>query len=213
MTNRPSTEDLIRSLAASPPPRPLMTRSLALPMLASLGLTFGLFMVLVGPRTDLFRALAAPTVAAKTILPLSLSRLALALALQSTRPARALRLSTLALPVAVALALFGARLIQTPPGLVVPEVVGHSAMACLLSISALSLPATVAGLVCFRRGASARPALTGALIGVASAAGAAAGYALHCTEDSPLFFTTWYGIAILAAAIGGGVAGRRLLRW
>lgn len=213
MTNRPSTDDLIRSLAASPPPPPVSAQRLALPMLASLGLTLGLFMVLIGPRADLFRALAAPDVAAKTLLPLALASLALALAVQSARPAGVPRPGLLALPAAAALALFAARLIQTPPGLVVPQVMGHSAVACLLSITALSVPATVAGLVYFRNAAPPRPALTGAMIGVASAAGAAAGYALYCTEDSPLFFTTWYGTAILAAGLCGGAAGRRILRW
>lgn len=213
MTNRRSTDDLIRSLAASPPPPPLSARLLAVPMLASLGLTLGLFLMLVGPRADLLRAFAVPEVAAKTLLPLVLALSALMLALQSAHPARTPRPGLLALPVAVALALFAAQLIQTPPGHVMPQVMGHSAVTCLVAITALSIPATVAGLVFFRRGASPRPALTGALIGLSSAAGTAAGYALHCTEDSPLFFTTWYGIAILAATLSGGLAGRRFLRW
>lgn len=213
MTNRSSTDHLIDRLAASPPPPPLSVRSLALPMLMSLVLTLGLFMVLIGPRADLFRALAVPEVAAKTLLPLAVALLALALAVQSARPARVLRPGLLAVPAAVALVLFSARLMQTPSGLVVPEVVGQSALVCLLSITTLSVPAIIAGLMFFRRGASPRPALTGAMIGIASAAGAASGYALHCTEDSPLFFITWYGIAIVAAGLGGGVSGRRILRW
>lgn len=213
MTHRPSTDDLIRTLAASPPPPQLGAWGLVLPMLASVGIALGLFMVLFGPRADLVHALARPTVAAKTLLPLALALVAMTLAVRSTRPARSLRRSLLALPVAVALALFVARLIQLPSGLAVPELIGSSAAACLLSITALSLPATLVGLVLFRSGASPNPAFTGAMIGVSSAAGAAAGYALHCTEDSPLFFTTWYGAAILAAAVFGGAAGRHLLRW
>lgn len=213
MTHRPSTDDLIRSLAASPPPPQLAARGLVLPMLASLGIALGLFMAIFGPRADLIHALALPTVAAKTLLPLALALVALTLAVRSTRPARPLRRSLLALPVAAALAMFVARLIQLPFGLVMPEIIGGSAAACLLSITALSFPATVAGLVVFRSGASPRPAFTGAMIGVSAAAGAAAGYALYCTEDSPLFFTTWYGVAILAAAIAGGTAGRLFLRW
>lgn len=213
MTNRSSTDRLIDGLAASPPPPPLSARGLALPMLISLVLTLGLFMVLIGPRADLLGALAVPEVAAKTLLPLAVALLALALAVQSARPARALRPGLLAVPAAAALVLFSARLMQTPSGLVVPAVLGQSALACLLSITALSVPAIGAGLMVFRRGAPPRPGLTGAMIGIASAAGAASGYALHCTEDSPLFFVAWYGVAIVAAGLGGWVCGQRMLRW
>jgi hypothetical protein len=42
---------------------------------------------------------------------------------------------------------------------------------------------------------------------------AAALYATHCTDDSPLFVATWYSIAIGAVAVLGALLGRRLLRW
>ena len=41
----------------------------------------------------------------------------------------------------------------------------------------------------------------------------AAGYALSCTADSPLFFLTWYGAGIMFSAIAGALVGGRLLRW
>ncbi|MBD3765305.1 MAG: DUF1109 family protein, partial [Rhodobacterales bacterium] len=44
-------------------------------------------------------------------------------------------------------------------------------------------------------------------------AGVAAGYALHCTEDSPLFFVLWYGLGILVPTLAGAWLGRRLLAW
>ena len=90
---------------------------------------------------------------------------------------------------------------------------GNSAGLCLLSITLLSIPALVLGLMLFRRGASVRPALTGALIGLAVSASATTGYALHCNEDSPLFFVLWYGLAILICTGAGALAGSRLLRW
>ncbi|MFD1881195.1 NrsF family protein [Paracoccus pacificus] len=51
------------------------------------------------------------------------------------------------------------------------------------------------------------------LVGLASGTAAAAGYTLHCAEDSPLFYVTWYGIAIALAAIIGAVLEHRFLRW
>ena len=57
------------------------------------------------------------------------------------------------------------------------------------------------------------PALAGFVAGLGGAGMAAAVYALHCTEDSPLFYVTWYGLAIGGVAVVSAVAGARLLRW
>ena len=70
-----------------------------------------------------------------------------------------------------------------------------------------------AGLWALRRGASTRPARTGALLGLAVGALATVGYSLHCTEDSPMFYVTWYGLGMGISAALGALAGRRLLRW
>lgn len=213
MTNHLSTENLIRRLAASPPPTRLSAPLAAGSMLGAVGLAVGLFLLMAGPRADLLPALANPAMWAKLALPMALAIPALMLALRSARPGAALRLRVLAIPVAAALALFVARLVQTPPDQILPGILGSSAAACLVSITALSAPAIALGLMLFRRGAALRPALTGGLIGLAASAGATAGYALHCNEDSPLFFTIWYGLAILAGTTAGSIAGRRLLRW
>ena len=42
---------------------------------------------------------------------------------------------------------------------------------------------------------------------------AAAIYAWHCPDDSPLFVATWYTIAISMVTAVGFLLGRRLLRW
>lgn len=213
MTNRPSTEDLIRRLATAPPPARLSARGATGLMLGAVGIALGLFLTLAGLRADLLPALADPQVLAKLVLPLVLAPLALMLALRSARPGAGLPLGLLALPALAALGLFLTRLVQTPPGLVLPGIMGHSAAACLASITALSAPALLLGLILFRRGAALRPALTGGLVGLSASAAATAGYALHCTEDSPLFFTLWYGLAIAICTAAGAAAGRRLLRW
>lgn len=213
MSERPATDDLIRRLAASPPPPPLTLAAAAWPTLAGVALTLGLFLALAGPRADLAQVITRPEVVAKFLFPLALAAAALPAAWRSARPARSLRPALLAAPAALALGLFLLRVIQTPPDRIVPDILGHSAAACLLSITALSVPAIVAGTVAFRRGAALRPALTGALVGMAASAGAAAGYALYCTEDSPLFVTVWYGLSILICTGLGALAGRRLLQW
>jgi hypothetical protein len=49
--------------------------------------------------------------------------------------------------------------------------------------------------------------------GLAAGAIAAAIYAWHCPDDSPLFLATWYTITIAGVTVGGALLGRRLLRW
>ena len=52
-----------------------------------------------------------------------------------------------------------------------------------------------------------------AAAGLLAAAAAAALYAFHCFDDSPLFVVTWYGLAALPVIALGAAAGHRLLRW
>ena len=42
---------------------------------------------------------------------------------------------------------------------------------------------------------------------------AAAIYAAHCPDDSPLFVALWYSLGIAIVALVGGLAGRLALRW
>ena len=77
----------------------------------------------------------------------------------------------------------------------------------------MSLPFLAATLWALRRGASTRPGLSGALAGLLSGAAAATVYAVHCTEDSPLFWSFWYVLAILFATALGALLGARVLRW
>jgi hypothetical protein len=42
---------------------------------------------------------------------------------------------------------------------------------------------------------------------------AAAIYASHCSDDSPLFIATWYTIAVAAVAAIGAFAGSKMLKY
>jgi len=91
--------------------------------------------------------------------------------------------------------------------------VGKTMWTCLVAIPVLSvLP--VGGLFwALRRGATSVPALSGAVIGLAGSGAAAAVYAAHCIEDSPLFYVVWYSLAIIGVTIVSAVIGVRILRW
>lgn len=213
MSKARSTEDLIRQLAASPAPEPFRPAIVAGGMLAFLGLALGLFWLAFGLRADLVAAWAGIAVKAKTVLPLLLCLAAIWLALRLSRPEVQPLLWPLAVPVGLGLLLVMVRISQVVPANLLAETAGQTALACLGSISGLALLPLGVGVLLLRRAAPTRPALTGALLGLAAGAGAAAGYALHCTEDSPLFFMAWYGLAIGIAAGAGASLGHRFLRW
>ena len=84
---------------------------------------------------------------------------------------------------------------------------------CLTAIPLLSLPLLGAALYALRQGAPTRPGFSGAVAGLLAGGMAAAIYAVHCTDDSPLFVATWYGIAIAGVSALGAILGRRVLRW
>jgi hypothetical protein len=55
--------------------------------------------------------------------------------------------------------------------------------------------------------------LSGAAAGLGAGGLGAALYALHCSDDSPLFVAAWYSLAISIVAFAGASAGPRFLRW
>lgn len=210
---RLSTEDFIADLARAPVPKPFSASSIALWTSAATALGVALWLSLMGLRPDLGTALSAPVTLAKTGLPALLSVSALWLAIRSGYPGKGLRLSYLLLPPAMALVLIADAAAATPAPFLTQAMVGSTAMKCLSAVLGLSLLPIAAGLTFLKNGASTNPALSGALLGLAAGAGAAAGYSLACTEDSPLFYVVWYGLAIASAGAVGSLAGSRLLRW
>jgi len=71
----------------------------------------------------------------------------------------------------------------------------------------------VASLIVLRAGAVTAPGWAGLASGLAAAALAAAIYAVHCNEDSPLFVAAWYGLAVMLVGGLGAILGRLTLRW
>lgn len=213
MTTPDQTNAFIDRLAAAPAPAPLRPARVIGLALAGLAAGLAVLYATLGLRAGLMDTLSTPVVAAKTLVPLLLGLLALWATFASTRPAARIPLWPLAAPLALALGLFVARALTTAPDRLQTELLGQTAGACLLSITSLSLLPLGLGLAALRPGASTRPRLTGALAGLSVGAFAVAGYSLHCPEDSPMFYVTWYGGGIALCAALGAVAGRRLLRW
>lgn len=209
------TDDLIGLLAAdaapAPPLRPLRIGAFALAGIVGI---LALFLALAGVRPGLGTVIQQPMVAAKTLIPLALFALSLPLTLTLLRPdAAQIPLRRLALPVAVALALWLWSFATLPPETRFADVSAFSLSECLGLITALSLLPLALLLRLMRQGAPLSPSRAGALAGLATASGVAAGYSLFCTQDNPLFYVTWYGAAVAIVTLAGAALGARVLKW
>lgn len=210
------TEDLISILAAdSAPPAPLRLTRIAAVVLVVMTVAVTLFLWRFGVRDAVAEVMMRPMVAAKTLVPLALCGIALPFALAQMRPGAVAgaRLRWLAVPLGVAVGFWLWAYATLPPGVRFAEVSPFSLTECLGFISSLSLLPLGLLLLMMRRGASDAPVRAGAMAGLGVASGIAAGYSLFCVMDNPLFYVTWYGVAIAAITALGGLAGGLVLRW
>jgi len=106
-----------------------------------------------------------------------------------------------------------AEMTSLPAKFWMPTMIGTKALACLILVPLLAALPLAIMLLALRRGAPARPALAGAVAGLASAGIATTFYATHCLNDSPLFLGVWYVLATAIVAGAGALIGARLLRW
>lgn len=209
------TDDLIKALAADtmrlPDPRTTLMRGL-LPALAIalLAVWFAL-----GFRADLSSALVTPVSLARILLTGVLGLAATRLALLLARPegGQVARLWPLAAVAAAALALLLWAYVTTPTEARQMATVGKTMTTCLVAIPLLSVLPVATLLYTLRQGATTAPLRAGFVAGLAGSGFAAAIYALHCTEDSPLFYVTWYGLAIMGVTLVSTLIGARALRW
>jgi hypothetical protein len=207
------TDDLITMLAMDETPaRPFRAR-LARALALGVALSALLFLATIGIRPDLATVLGTPRVLFKIGFTLLLALSAGTVAFRIGVPGQPSRAGLLALP-ALALVLgVGAEIAALPTGAWPARLVGDHAPFCLFFIPVLSL-LPLAGLFwAYREAAPAHPGRAGAVLGLAAAGAAAALYAWHCPDDSPLFVATWYGIAVALVTGAGALLGRRLLRW
>lgn len=208
------TDDLILALAADTLPRPSLARRMA----AAFGLAAGaaalLFALGWGLRPGLAAALMSPALL-KTLVPLLLLPLTLALAYRLALPGQSARglLALVGAGALLATGLFGLALARAGNGALSQALLTPSLAVCLLSIPLLALPMLGALVWALSHGAALQPRLTGAMAGLGAGAGATAIYSLYCDQDSALFVLPAYGAALAIVVLAGALAGGRALRW
>ena len=209
------TDDMIARLSVGAVQPPLRPMRLGWAMALSMLVPVALFLLVLGTRHDLGLAWSNPVVPFKTILPLLTCALSLMVLLRLIRPgARAGAAAWVyAVPVLAALTLWVGAFALRAPQARFAEVGAFSLAECLGSILLMSVIPVIAMLRLVQKGASTAPLLSAGLVGLTAASGVTTGYSLFCTRDNPLFFVTWYGVAILTVTLISAFAGRRMLRW
>lgn len=209
------TDNLIAALAADTrteqPPQVLLWPGLVLALVAAVvALRLGL-----GFRDDLLLTFVEPLAAMRYVLTVGLGVLGVRLALVLARPeGRGLaRFWPVLLPVVAAFGLLAWAYAVTPAEGRQMALFGKTMATCLVTIPLLSVLPVAAILLALRKGATTAPALAGFAAGLGGSSLAAMAYAMHCTEDSPLFYVTWYGLAIGGVTLVSTLIGARVLRW
>ena len=210
------TEQLIRTLAAdgSHRVRPVGF-VLALTLLAAMPISLAIFMMGLGVRPDVMTAMHNPFFDLKFVVTLALTASAMVVCLHLSRPEASLEgwWWLLLIPAGILAAGIVSEMMLPQRLPIMTRLIGSNSRICMTAIPLMSLPILAAALIGLRHGATARPAIAGAIAGLASAGLAATLYASHCTDDSPLFVATWYPIATALVVALGALAGAKVLRF
>ncbi len=209
------TDDLISLLAQDAPVRTRLGPVLVAALLIGVVVSEALLLSTVGIRPDMASAIETARVLFKIFVTLTLAVTACGLVFRIGRPGAPLRLSSLALLVPLALLAAGTAIELTAiaPDAWETAMLGRNARFCLFFIPVLSLAPLAGFLWALKNGAPERPGLAGAVAGLAAGGVAAALYAWHCPDDSPLFLAAWYTTAIAAVTALGALIGSRYLKW
>lgn len=169
----------------------------------------------IGFRPDIVFAMGTSRFIIKFAVTLPLAFAATAAMLRAVQPGASfgVRGWALALSPIILMSAVLVELMKVPSELWGPTIMGTNARNCLTLIPLLSIGPLACLLLALRKGASTRPALAGAIAGLAASGIAATFYATNCTDDSPLFVVVWYPLAAGFVALIGCLSGRRFLRW
>ena len=212
------TDELINTLvadhAAQPRPRPI-GHGLVMAIIGGLAISGALFALTLGVRPDIVSALGTwrfdLKLSANLVLVIAATWVALRLSSPTTKPLSAMR--PLLVPALLLLAAAMYELVTVPASAWPSRAMGVNGVMCLASIIFLSVLPLTATVYALRQGAPTSPAVMGAVGGLLAGALGATVFAMHCTNDSPLFVAIWYALAIGLMSMLGLLIGRHALRW
>ncbi len=213
------TEDLVTRLSQDEPQPSRWTPATALmiAVMAAFAAALALSFVWLTPRIDLLAVLNARdhTVLLKFFFTFSVVVGALPIVRDLTTPGRSVGTTAIValLPFFIVALLAVRELAMLPAAELHRVTVDASWVKCLWQVPVLGLPAFAILAFCARRLAPTNLVRAGAYIGLLAGGIGAAGYALHCHDDSMLFVAIAYTLAIAEMAAVGAMLGPRVLRW
>ncbi|WP_165223653.1 NrsF family protein [Affinirhizobium pseudoryzae] len=209
------TDDLINLLAQDTAVRRRLLPLMNLALVAGGLCTTTLLLAEFGLRADLLIQMETMRVIAKITISVLFALAAILLVRRIGQPGIGIRSVALLLflPAGLLLLAVAAELMVLPRSVWLANLIGRNSVFCLISVPLLALPPLIALLLALKHGAPESPTLAGALAGLAAGGIAVSAYAFHCTDDSPLFVATWYGLAVMVVTVTGASLGRFLLRW
>lgn len=212
------TEDLVANLSldASPGKRWSPVMLLALAVGAGLAIALLFSFLLLPTRNDLMTALMSDhVVMLKIVFAVSVIVITVPIVRELTLPGRSIGafvfVTLLPFLIITILAAFELSALSLTEWHHV--IVGSSWIACLWKVPLLALPSFILLSLSVRQLAPTNLRLTGAFIGLLAGGIGAAGYALHCHDDSVSFVAIAYSLAITEMTLFGALLGPRILKW
>jgi hypothetical protein len=176
---------------------------------------FGLMLITVGFRPDIFEGASSTFLMVKLLFTMSLIGIGTLFLIAASYPGRNARrrLAFTILPfLAIASLGLGAILLATPMARE-DMVFGPEWLTCLVCIPLFAIVPFAALIWALRLAAPTDLRRTGAGAGLVAGALGATAYAFHCPGDSLPFIAIWYGLPIVFWTFLGAILGPRLLRW
>jgi hypothetical protein len=211
------TEELITVLSTNVEPidRRQLSREIIAAVVIGTVAAIGTALILPGMRADLGAEIALIYFCAKIIFAAAVIIAGTIYLLRLARPGAVApsRVVPVTWPPLAVGALAAISLVSAPLWHSHTMAMGDGWLECIVSIPLIAVAPFVAVVWVVRRMAPTDLVRTGALAGFVAGGMSAAGYALHCTDDSLPFIALWYGGAVLLCALAGALLGPRLLRW
>ena len=175
-----------------------------------------IFFMAIGPRPDIAAAAETPRFLFKFVVTLALLATAFAALRALARPGASVRsaLPILLVVPGLLLVAVGVELMSVPTDQLRDRWIGTNSLN-LLDLHSADRDRAARGFYSLRSGMARRrgPRLPARSRAWSPVGLAATFYAMHCTDDLPLFVATWYPLAIAILAIAGALAGRLFVRW
>lgn len=209
------TSDLITALSQDLKPTRPFGASFTLALIAAIALAALVFFATIGPRPDIAAAAETYRFLSKFLVTGLLAAAAVWLVDRLARPGALGRTDFLVLlaPVVTLAVLIGIEMLTMPTPQWGMASLGKNGAICLTYIPVIGIGPLALMILVLRRGAVTRPALAGAVAGLAAGGIAATLYAAHCTDDSPFFVAIWYPLAIAMLTAAGALLGRLFARF